>query len=127
MYQQNGKQRNKANVFLVSFFLSRSSSKPRPKSSQSVHPENLKCAICGQYEKVGNGKNSELAGSHEQKIYRKPLVTLRMKYTAKSVFLIKQIFSNALLVLSNFFLEIRMQVKKMLSKISRLLVLRNRC
>ena len=32
-------------------------------------------------------------------------------YTAKKVFLIKQKFSNALLVLRNIFLEIRIQVK----------------
>ena len=32
-------------------------------------------------QRVGNGKNSELATSYEQKIYRKLLVILRMKYT----------------------------------------------
>ena len=51
--QWNGKQTNKTNLILVSFFLSRSSSKLRPKSSQSVCSENLKCAICEQYAKSG--------------------------------------------------------------------------
>ena len=51
MYQRYGKQRNKTNLILVSFFLSRSSLKPRPKASQSVSSENLKCAIWSQYAK----------------------------------------------------------------------------
>ena len=53
MYQWNGKHRYKTNLILVSFFLSRSSSKPRQKPSQSVRPEKQKCAICGQYVKSG--------------------------------------------------------------------------
>ena len=46
MYQRNANQRNQTNLILVSFFLSRSSSKPRPKRSQSVR--NLKWTICIQ-------------------------------------------------------------------------------
>ena len=61
MYQRNGKQRKKINVILVFFFPSRSSSKPRPEPSQSVRPENLKCAICGQYAKSGERKKFRIS------------------------------------------------------------------
>ena len=74
--------KNRTNLILVSFFLSRSSSKPQPKLTQSVRPGNLKCAICYKYAKSGKQKKkSELARSHKQKIFRKPLVTLRIKST----------------------------------------------
>ena len=63
MHQRNAEQRNskrKTNLILVSYFSSRSSLKPRPKPSQSVRPENLKCAICSQNEK------SEKQKKHKQ-------------------------------------------------------------
>ena len=63
MYRQNAKQKNKPNLILVSFFLSRSSLKPRPKPAQTVCPENLEYAINSQDAKRGtNKKSSELAG-----------------------------------------------------------------
>ena len=75
MHQRNAEQRNskrKTNLILVSYFFSRSSLKPRANPSQSVRPENLKCAICIQNEKRGKQKNTS-------NINRKSLVTLRTK------------------------------------------------
>ena len=76
MYQRNAEQRNKTNLILVSYFFFRFSLKSRPKSAQSVRPENLKFGICSQYAKSGERKKK-----HEQNIYRKPMVTLRLKST----------------------------------------------
>ena len=78
MYQCTAKQRNRTNLILVSFFPSRSSLKPWLKLSHNVR---LKCGIFSQYAKSEEQNNSELARSHKQNIYRKPLVTLRMKST----------------------------------------------
>ena len=61
MYPRNARQKNGTNVILVSFFLSRSSSKSRPKPSQSERSEILKCAICGQYAKSVNQKKSRIS------------------------------------------------------------------
>ena len=61
MYQRYGKQRNKTNLFLVSFFLSRSSLKPLSKASQSVGSENLKCAIWSQYAKSRERKKIKIS------------------------------------------------------------------
>ena len=54
MYQQNIEQRNKSNLILVSFYLSRSSLKPLPKRSQSARSENLKFRV--NLLSVGNEK-----------------------------------------------------------------------
>ena len=78
MYQCTAKQRNRTNLILVSFFPSRSSLKPWLKLSHNVR---LKCGIFSQYTKSKEQNNSELARSHKHNIYRKPLVTLRMKST----------------------------------------------
>ena len=44
--------------------------------------ENLKCVqFVVNMQRVRNGKNSELARSHKQEIYRKPLVNLSIKST----------------------------------------------
>ena len=67
--------------FWYFFSPSRSYSKPRSKPSQRVRSENLKCAICVHYSQSGEREKSELVRSYEQKIYRKPLVTLSMKST----------------------------------------------
>ena len=61
MYQRIAKQRNKTNLVMISFFLSRSSSKLRPKPSQSVCLGNLKCAIWGQYAKSGEQKTFRIS------------------------------------------------------------------
>ena len=61
MYQWNGKQRKRTNVTVVFFFLSKSSSKSRPKRSHNVRPENLKYAICGQYAKSGERKKFRIS------------------------------------------------------------------
>ena len=78
MYQGNANQRNKTNLILVSFFLSRSSSKPGPKRSQSVRPENLKWTICIQNLKSRERTKVKIG---KQPRAEKPLVTLRMKST----------------------------------------------
>ena len=61
MYERNGKQKNKTNLILVSFFLSKSSSKPPSKPSQSVRPEKLKCVNCGQYTKSEEWKKFRIS------------------------------------------------------------------
>ena len=44
--------------------------------------ENLKCVqFMVKMQRVRNGKNSQLARSHKQEIYRKPLVNLSIKST----------------------------------------------
>ena len=62
MYQRNRNfikmYQRKTNVILVPFFLSRSSSKPRPKPSECVRPEN---AVCKEW---GTKKKSELERNH---------------------------------------------------------------
>ena len=62
MDQRNGNcmkmYQRKTNVIPVPFFLSRSSSKPRPKPSECVRPEN---AVCKEW---GTKKKSELARNH---------------------------------------------------------------
>ena len=83
MYRQNAKQKNKPNLILVSFFLSRSSLKPRPKPAQTVHPQNLEYAINSQDAKRGEQtrkvRNQQV--SRAENIYRRPLVTLTRKST----------------------------------------------
>ena len=59
MYQRNAEQRNRTNPILVYFFLS--SSKPRPKLSQNVRSENLKCAIYSQFAKIGERKKFRIS------------------------------------------------------------------
>ena len=46
---------------MVSFILSRSSSKPQSKLFQSVRSENLKCGICSQYAKSGERKKFRIS------------------------------------------------------------------
>ena len=58
-------------------------------------------------QRVGTGKYSELGRSYEQKIYRKPLVTLRMKSTHElqtstpRLKCLQQIFTVIKIVLGN--------------------------
>ena len=66
MYQQNAKQKNKPNVIVVSFSLSGSSLKPRPKPAQTVCPETLEYAINSQDAKRGEQEKFGITRCHEQ-------------------------------------------------------------